>query len=863
MGEIHQIQRVNICAVVVRKCFTFMKRIFSPLGVAVLMITTVLSANALAASPTEYRPFYLTVDQQLWTDPQAACDTHLPADQAQMVKAGRTPDSPDYPTKLVWIAEAKPEPYCAWYHGDTWISSFLNSIIRYIPYCANNSPAYTGVAVEFQCPDMVNPPDNSEMSNGPMCEKSEPKQPGPPSCGEPINPGNGNMWHAETDYASAAVGGLSLTRTYNSTPYNRDGTIINSFGARWTQEYDSVLRAEGPLGDQFRPGPCWRNYTGYTWCEYTIMPPDPAPAAVSVLRGDGKRSRFKRSGTNYVSNTDMNDRLEAHYLEDGTTISGWTFISAREERKEKYNSIGKLVAITSRNGMTLRFTYSNGASNDSGQGPIPADAPICPNVQSGAILPTGRLLCVTDHWGRQMQFEYDVKGRVVKTIDPANLETLYSYDGPSGGCLIPGDMSNRACSANNLTKVVFPDGSSKTYSYNEPAQINGGAYCLSTAAYGDRFDKNINVLTGLFDENEVRHISWTYNCSGLATSSVVGSNSKKVTLSYGPGSVPGVATTTVTHYLGTAAAPRTTESSLHYRSVLGLTKNIGASQPCVECGSYALRTYDVNGNLASLTDWNGALTNFAYDMSRNLETSRTEAADTPYARTFTTQWHPNYRLITKRAEPLKTTTLHYDVEGNLEQRTEQATTDPSGVQGLAAAPIGLSRKWIFTYNSVGQVRSSTVPGMGTTLFEYDSQGNLSSVKNALGHLTRFELYDAHGRVGRIIDPNKLETILTYTPRGWLASRTVGGEQWTYEYYKTGQLKLVTAPDQSTLTYTYDDAHQLIGVADNAGNSITFAVDLAGNRTADVVKDPAGALARQTTRVFDSFNRLQQQTGGAQ
>ena len=52
-------------------------------------------------------------------------------------------------------------------------------------------------------------------------------------------------------------------------------------------------------------------------------------------------------------------------------------------------------------------------------------------------------------------------------------------------------------------------------------------------------------------------------------------------------------------------------------------------------------TYDANGNIASRTDFDGHQTTYVYDMTRNLETSRTEGLTTagvatPATRTITT-----------------------------------------------------------------------------------------------------------------------------------------------------------------------------------------------------------------------------------
>ena len=203
-------------------------------------------------------------------------------------------------------------------------------------------------------------------------------------------------------------------------------------------------------------------------------------------------------------------------------------------------------------------------------------------------------------------------------------------------------------------------------------------------------------------------------------------------------------------------------------------------------------------------------------------------------------------------EPGKVTQLGYDTSGNLLQKTITAN--------------GKTRIWKYTYNSAGQVLTATGPRtdiVDVTTYTYDTQGNLSSIKNAANHVTTLTNYDANGRVGRITDPNGLVTDMTYSPRGWLTSKTVGGEQTSYGYDGVGQMTKVTLPDTSFITYTYDPAHRLTAITDSQGNKITYTLDNMGNRTGEQVKDPQGILVRNTTRTYDALNRLQQITGGQQ
>jgi len=156
-----------------------------------------------------------------------------------------------------------------------------------------------------------------------------------------------------------------------------------------------------------------------------------------------------------------------------------------------------------------------------------------------------------------------------------------------------------------------------------------------------------------------------------------------------------------------------------------------------------------DANVASRTDFNGSKSCYANDLTRNLETARVEglaaatacpadastyvpAANTPQ-RKILTQWHPDWRLEVRRAEPKKITTSVYNgqpdptaggvvvscapstalVDGKpiavLCKLVEQATSDASGAQGFAATVVGSPRVWTYSYNGYGQTLTSTGP----------------------------------------------------------------------------------------------------------------------------------------------------------
>jgi YD repeat-containing protein len=398
---------------------------------------------------------------------------------------------------------------------------------------------------------------------------------------------------------------------------------------------------------------------------------------------------------------------------------------------------------------------------------------------------------VTDYAGRQINFTYDVAGRVATMIDSKGGSYSYSY-------------SNTLPEA-NLTSVTYPD--------DTPSDLTNNP--KRTYIYGELANtSNVsqpNVLTGIIDENNVRYATYQYDATSQAISTEHATGGiEKYSLAYNPDGSIGL-----TDPLGSV---RTT----HFTTVLGIVKLTGTDQPGGSgCSAAATNiTYDTNGNVTSRTDFNGTKSCYAYDLSRNLETVRIEglpgtadcaasltaASLTAPARKITTLWHTSYRLPLQIAEPKKLITYNYDPAGNALTHTEQATTDVTGTAGLTPLVQGSPRTWTYTYNGLGQVLTADGPRtdvVDKTTYTYypatdanlGNRGNLATVTNALSQVTTLSNYDANGRVGTITGPNTLVTNLAYFPRGWLKTLTLSYSSYVettqYTYYPTGLLQTIT------------------------------------------------------------------------
>lgn len=543
-----------------------------------------------------------------------------------------------------------------------------------------------------------------------------------------------------------------------------------------------------------------------------------------VRRPDGKILPFtlvSSAPTGYGTFTPLgfsSDRLERI---DGPDFI-WKYITENGDVTETYERFGSLISVANRNGYTQQLSYEY-----------------------------GRLSTVTDTFGRKLQFTYDNFGKLTSLLDPAGNTFQFIYD-----------------STNNLSTVINPDSTVRTYHYENTSFVH--------------------ALTGLTDERNVRYATWAYDTLGRATSSTHPAGVDQTTINYGAN------TATVTDSLSTAR-------SYNFGITLGVAKNSGLTQPTAS-GSGTVsdgRTFDANGNVATTIDFNGNRTNYTYDLSRNLETSRTEGltaggSATAATRRISKQWHANFRLPTMVAEPLRKTTYVYNgdsgascglkddgvtlVPGVLCSMTVQATSDANGYAAFGATATGPSRIWTYTYNSNGSVL--TINGPRTDLADITTytyfannaactgasalgcRGQISSVTNALGHVTNITEYNAHGQPLTITDPNGLVTTLGYDARLRLTSRSAGNEITSYLYDGIGQLTKVTLPDTSYLDYTYDPARRLTQITDNLGNKIVYTLDSASNRTQEQIFDSGNALTQIRSRVYNGLNRLTQEIGAA-
>ena len=587
---------------------------------------------------------------------------------------------------------------------------------------------------------------------------------------------------------------------------------------------------DGQLGEVWRSNIDKRLYPGLI----------SAHAAAAMTLPSGSLQYFTGAGEELLPGLSPNR---------GKLGSGSGYIHLSDSGVDQFDDAGKLVLTSTVSGRQTRIVYSDGSTGGGGAYIVDKDGN--PTAQT---LPAGVAIRAEDPFGRSISFAYDAYLRLVKMTVPGGLEFRYAYD-----------------TKHNLVSVGYPDGATKRYHYEDP-----------------RFP---NALTGITDENGVRYVEYSYDAQGRAEGEVysaVAGGVNRYRLVYGADQT-------------TVADPLGTERVYGFQTIQGVMRSTGTTQPGGSgCGaSSSSQSYDANGNVASRSDFNGNVTIYDYDPSRNLETRRTEASGKPEARTIHTEWHADWRLPVRIAEPRKRSFYVYNGDldpetgsttscapaeavlpglaggvrpiGVLCKKTEQGTADESGGAGFAASVTGVARTWRWTYDRHGQVLSEDGPRTDvadiTTYSYYDAtdaditkRGRLSTITNALGHLTRITAYDSHGKPLTIVDPNGVETVLVYDERQRLLSRTAGDETSAYTWDVAGQLIRIEHADGSRLEYEWDGAHRLTGIADGLGNRIRYTLDAIGNRIREDIEDPQGLLTQTRRREYDALNRLSKDSG---
>ena len=264
-------------------------------------------------------------------------------------------------------------------------------------------------------------------------------------------------------------------------------------------------------------------------------------------------------------------------------------------------------------------------------------------------------------------------------------------------------------------------------------------------------------------------------------------------------------------------------------------------------------SYDAAGRLTQMTDPNGLVTTYSYDLrGRPLTITETPTSGSARITTMTyddagqlkTYTLPNGVALTytyTAAHYVDSVTdnlgneieYNYDAMGNL---TDEDTRDPQSA-------LRQSLDYVIDQN---YRLDSATHGPVTTDLAYDLVGNLTEVTDGNSHTTQND-YDALSRLNTTTDAKLGVTDYDYDDHDNVTQVVApNGATTTYAYDLLDNLQSETSPDRGLVSYTYDDA----------GNRLTQtdARNITGTYTYDALNRPLTisypTTAENVTFVYD-------------
>lgn len=453
--------------------------------------------------------------------------------------------------------------------------------------------------------------------------------------------------------------------------------------------------------------------------------------------------------------------------------------------------------------------------------------------------------------------EYNALGQVKCTTVPYNLPTLVWEPGGADSGYIP-----TGCSGKNVTStdydamgrvrfVTAPDGSRHVYHYG----ISGGqAYQDVIDPNRHRVQQNFNSLGQLVRVSEI-----SGNCGNYWSSEGFGCN--------WPNNTPWVvdAQTLYTYDIqGNLKTVTDAANNLTTMTYDALGRKTGMLDPDMGPWSY---TYDAAGNLTEQFDANGNRLCFAYDpLNRLVNKSKTSASSCPSpAVTSGADWLASYVYDT----PINVSMTRNGVAvnftaGQIGQLTQVSWASNNGVDTE-----------FFGYDSLGRLKHHARILDGREYLM--SHGNYDPLNRPLqqtypdGKMIAVT-YDREGANTLVAGSDPLVNNITYNARGQMVTldRTNNAADTIYRYYEEGdpnvennnfRLYQIDSGNALNLSYTYDNVGNILSITDELlnDNAQIFTYDALDRLKTGFASAEGNIPAYDHTYHYDSLGNITSRT----
>ncbi|WP_434577356.1 LysM peptidoglycan-binding domain-containing protein [Pseudomonas sp. Z5-35] len=641
-----------------------------------------------------------------------------------------------------------------------------------------------------------------------------------------VNVSNGNLVLRFTDEQLSGLGqDLLHTRTYNTQGGLSDG---DADGWRWDGERSLVLTGTvNTVGSQ-----------------------------VTRTTGDGHQTVYQWNGSSYQSTKGDGAHDTVTWDADvGQMV--WTDGSRRTV--ERYDDNGRLLSVSDANGTQITYGYDangrlNSVKDSSGQ-----ELVLNYNA-SGKLERVDTRNAAGGALTQQVYYGYDAQGRLINVSTDLSPEdnsiadgnvyrTEYTYDGASF----------------RIASVVQSDGTSASFTY----QLRDGEYRVKTVSDGsgtttfnyDIASNRTDVLNGLgqqwsyyYDTDdrliEVRtpavdglrlSTRYAYDSDGNVTK-VTDGRGNAVTYQYDAnGNVLLERDATGATVARSYNADNQLLNEIRYTATATLNTTTGVwAEPSASTAQVTRLAYDSNNRVRFMVDGRGQVTEYRYN-AQGLRTQEVAYGDALFMLTGLTPQDvlTESQLVTWAGSRDRTrstlTELSYDYRGNLSRRVAYGSVDAAGT-GVQESSTSVTE---YVYSQHGQLLQTLVVRAADrsrkiTLSSvvYDGLGRVISQTDSAG--TRTTAYNGTGRTVAVTNSAGMTLTQTYNDRGQLLGLTqtaagLASRSTSYVYDDAGRQVMVQDATGVRSYMFYDEAGRVTALVDGLGAVTEYSYNAAGQR----------------------------------
>jgi len=552
-----------------------------------------------------------------------------------------------------------------------------------------------------------------------------------------------------------------------------------SNGLSFTRTYNSKNTKESILG------------TGWSFSYDSYIEKHPyGDNSYIVHLPDSSVNVFMKQEENYIS---LNSRNTFEIVDEKYIIT------TKEQTIYTYNTNGKLESITDKYGNKTTLTYTNNLLTS-----------ITSNHRIYTLEYQNNLLSkITDPIGRTVRYSYS-NGQLTKVTNTNSIETIYTYNDSKQLVGIK-ENNNVMLTLEYITEGIYKDYISKVT--NEKGLITTYTY-----------DSGSNMTTET--DSNGRITKKYYDRDGYVYKEI-NPNGNTKTIAYqleNSANKYGEIAFVIDFNSAKTAYTRDDKGNI-----------IKITNPD---SSFKQYTYNSKNQVIKEIDEEGNITEYIYDTDGVTLLKQVKPLDGKTAYTEEADQN-NFEIITYTYYDSKEVN---NIKGLMKTKTDEkglTTYTYNNYGDVISITNGNNEKTVYSKNKLGWVLTEQINDGYITEYEYDNNGNTTSIKKDSNLVSKVE-YNYQNKPVKVFDGNCKEKTV-FTP-------LTSGLNWNSNHNLLTNVESETICD--AIIYEYDISGNKIKETDREGNTITYKYDQYGNVTEKISPNESSYLYE-----YDSLNRL--------